>query len=1389
MAKRSELLYWVGTEWANARFRHYSSAAWASNDADAGTDSNPVKTIRIIESVGNPRSGEVTIINRPKDSASSTGQEGKGRFTDTFTDFQDVMIRDGETGTILLSGKIYNLEEEYDSTFGNLIHLTIRDNLEELKNYKTGTWINSPLAYTTSSRISSDIVTLVDNVSYLDTDSISFSDTDKYEASATVYDQAGAVEFPGNSTVLKTVSNLAKKDPHANGMTEDYGYDYLLDPAVITSAVNTKALPAWNYFKRGTRPSTAPETHGLTVKFPSTPFAKDGYNSRMMSDFKFSEPKSELFSDVSLTFRDRSLQVEAGEWATDGTQGDADFIRTSKFERINVTFTNDGSFTGEAFPIGYGELLSFTPSAGGGATNFARFEYQSVVRAGTNVTGFIVVSPMTSVFTAAFPEVAGTITGTTSGKTATTTTSCRPAVSFGVRKTKAVNSTDMKDPQKIRQEVASYLSRNTTTIKRGTYKVTNYPYHYIDAAADKVSISSGTVSFASAAFATNGGSATNNPELFGIQIGDVIAELDAAASTVTRYAYISTTTSSTVVYGGNTAANTNDGVALNEDRPMRIYKPLRTAHIAKVENTLAGVSGTHLITEIEFQEDNGVSFTTISSVGKNDSVTLNPNLFDALIEGAESYGDINARKNANIANVKSWTFTGTASASDADTIAWTAGKLYDDAGSVLYSIGSGSTGNMTAESIVYFAPETSLTAFATSTKAAYIDKINRVKVLAANNSDTAEGSQATFSYLTPVSGFSTTGTQLLIASNALANASMTSTLAKKGMQGWATDLIFEGTDWDDIKWHKVDGADSANGSVSFSDNVEEAITYGDKTFSGADLGKTVYCYKTVGDSPSATLVFTRDYTDLYTDSRILLATFVVAGSDDTTDSPSIFPFNGSQPTVSAGLISAGAITASNIQADTITANEISANAVTANELIAGAITSKHTITGAIVQTDAGANTGVKMISASSALRIYEGNLEFYTSDGYARGSLRAQNFTWANGSTVRPGISVYGPSTSSLSSPTIANLALFGHQVGNSSQVYDAVSGQSANTSMLVYGSAEVKGTSGNYARVFFTASDDAPQGALYVAGGVPINMPADLETKQRMLVMSNDNALADYWKFDVSKDGSDVYRKFMYASNSVAGGTVDGTVGESYNYLGSYHNGTTWTSAAFTGVQSYYHNAGDGALAAPGFNFSSDSNTGLYRISSGNIGISGDGTLRGQFGFHSQTIAPSSGGTTAYVSFSTLGNYGLWGASGASYFGHVLPAIDDFYDLGGSTLRFDDVRATNSTIQTSDVRLKEKINPSTLGLDFVNDLNPISYKWKKKKENKLDQTHYGIIAQEVMETLKKYGVDSVEGFGGITHDGGEEDYYGARYAEFVPILIKAVQELSDVVNQLKEKE
>ena len=69
-----------------------------------------------------------------------------------------------------------------------------------------------------------------------------------------------------------------------------------------------------------------------------------------------------------------------------------------------------------------------------------------------------------------------------------------------------------------------------------------------------------------------------------------------------------------------------------------------------------------------------------------------------------------------------------------------------------------------------------------------------------------------------------------------------------------------------------------------------------------------------------------------------------------------------------------------------------------------------------------------------------------------------------------------------------------------------------------------------------------------------------------------------------------------------------------------------------------------------------------------------------------------------------------------------------------------------------------------------------------------MNQTHYGIIAQEVVETLQKHGIKSTEEFGGIVHDGKEETFYGSRYQEFIPILMKAVQELSAEIKELKEK-
>jgi hypothetical protein len=78
-----------------------------------------------------------------------------------------------------------------------------------------------------------------------------------------------------------------------------------------------------------------------------------------------------------------------------------------------------------------------------------------------------------------------------------------------------------------------------------------------------------------------------------------------------------------------------------------------------------------------------------------------------------------------------------------------------------------------------------------------------------------------------------------------------------------------------------------------------------------------------------------------------------------------------------------------------------------------------------------------------------------------------------------------------------------------------------------------------------------------------------------------------------------------------------------------------------------------------------------------------------------------------------------------------------------------------------------------------------VSYKWKD--ETLGTSTHYGIIAQDVVGTLKNYGIGSLDDFAGITYNK-ESGKYSARYTEFIPILMKAIQELSEEIKELKEK-
>jgi len=152
---------------------------------------------------------------------------------------------------------------------------------------------------------------------------------------------------------------------------------------------------------------------------------------------------------------------------------------------------------------------------------------------------------------------------------------------------------------------------------------------------------------------------------------------------------------------------------------------------------------------------------------------------------------------------------------------------------------------------------------------------------------------------------------------------------------------------------------------------------------------------------------------------------------------------------------------------------------------------------------------------------------------------------------------------------------------------------------------------------------------------------------------------------------------------------------------------------------------------------------------------------------------------------------------------GSLQPGANDTQDLGSSSRRWDDVFATNGTIDTSDERRKDNVKDTSLGLDFVNKLKPKEYKWKDydyeyierqdgeepkaiTKTKTFKRKHQGLLAQDVEKTLKDIGLTN-DDFAGIVYDE-ESDIYGLRYSQLIAPLIKAVQELSAKVEELEKK-
>ncbi|WP_299883968.1 tail fiber domain-containing protein [uncultured Lacinutrix sp.] len=104
------------------------------------------------------------------------------------------------------------------------------------------------------------------------------------------------------------------------------------------------------------------------------------------------------------------------------------------------------------------------------------------------------------------------------------------------------------------------------------------------------------------------------------------------------------------------------------------------------------------------------------------------------------------------------------------------------------------------------------------------------------------------------------------------------------------------------------------------------------------------------------------------------------------------------------------------------------------------------------------------------------------------------------------------------------------------------------------------------------------------------------------------------------------------------------------------------------------------------------------------------------------------------------------------------------------------DIYAGGALVHSSDRRLKKNIEKITYGLDEILALNPVQYYWKNK-ENKKHKS-LGLIAQEVQPIIANL----------VSISDDKKNTLAVNYTELIPVLIKAIQELKQENNVLKQE-
>lgn len=110
---------------------------------------------------------------------------------------------------------------------------------------------------------------------------------------------------------------------------------------------------------------------------------------------------------------------------------------------------------------------------------------------------------------------------------------------------------------------------------------------------------------------------------------------------------------------------------------------------------------------------------------------------------------------------------------------------------------------------------------------------------------------------------------------------------------------------------------------------------------------------------------------------------------------------------------------------------------------------------------------------------------------------------------------------------------------------------------------------------------------------------------------------------------------------------------------------------------------------------------------------------------------------------------------------------------------------AVTSITSISDARDKKEVEDLNVGLDFIDGLRPVKFVWDDRdEEGKHDIADFGFIAQDLKAAEEAVEMADILK---LVYDENPEKLE-ASYGKLIPILVKAVQELSAELKALKAK-